>query len=376
MKLKFDKNELLAGINAVQGVTAGRNSLPILSNLLIKAEGESITLSATDLEVSIESVVEGDVIEAGAMTVGAKKLGDIVRALPDEEISLSDAGNDRLELTCGVGVYKMVGLPADEFPASKGLDENHFIMDSDFLVDVIDKTVFSASTEDARYMLNGLYFDLRSDMTAIVGTDGRRLAVVSSDEMTIDTEDPIGVIVPLKAVKEVSKVFFNSKNDVKISLSKGVEDDEGYSQIVFSNDIITLASRLVEGEYPKYDAIIPTDHPMNLTFDRDVLLGALRRVSVMSNPRTFSIRLDVEATIAKVSSKTPELGEAVESFDVAEGMGNIAIAFDSRFMLEAVANINDDKVIMVLKDSLSAVVIKPANTDDKHICLIMPMRIE
>lgn len=231
---------------------------------------------------------------------------------------------------------------------------------------MIDKTEFSASTEETRYFLNGLYFDLTPEITQIVATDGRRLAVASSDTLMPPPQEPIGVIVPLKAVREITKTFAESA-EVKVCLLE--------NQIIFADDDSTLTSRLVEGEYPKYQQIIPSDNEIHLTLNVDKMLGGVRRVALLSNPQNHSIRLDVQDGKVRISAKAPELGEAHETVDVTGGDGEIQIAFDARFLEEAVGHIRAEDFRLELKDSLSAAVLKPVD-DEGHLCLIMPMRLE
>jgi DNA polymerase-3 subunit beta len=366
MQLIFTKEDLFRCIQVLQGVAAGRNTLPILSNVLIRAMNGQIEIAATDLEVSIQTVVPGTIVDEGAITVSARKLSEIVRELPDQEIKLSTTANDRIEITCGEGVYKIIGLPDDEFPELPSIAGEFFTIDGETLCSMIDKTEFSASTEETRYFLNGLYFDLTPEITQIVATDGRRLAIASSDTLTPPPQEPMGVIIPLKAVREITKTFAESA-EVKVSLLE--------NQIIFADDDSTLTSRLVEGEYPKYQQIIPSDNEIHLTLSVEQTLGGLRRVSLLSNPKTYSIRLDMQDGKARISAKTPELGEAYETVDIKSGDGEIQIAFDARFLVEAVGHIETEDFRLELKDSLSAAVLKPVG-EDGHLCLIMPMRLE
>ena len=366
MQLIFTKEDLFRCIQVLQGVAAGRNTLPILSNVLIRAVDGQIEIAATDLEVSIQTMVPGTIIDEGAITVSARKLSEIVRELPDQEIRLATTANDRIEITCGEGVYKIIGLPDDEFPELPSITDGFFTIDGEVLCSMIDKTEFSASTEETRYFLNGLYFDLTPEITQIVATDGRRLAIASSDTLIPPPQEPIGVIVPLKAVREITRTFAESA-EVKVCLLE--------NQIIFADDDSTLTSRLVEGEYPKYQQIIPSDNEIHLTLNVEKMLGGLRRVALLSNPKTYSIRLDIQDGKARISAKTPELGEAYETVDVESGDGEIQIAFDARFLVEAVGHIQAEDFRLELKDSLSAAVLKPVG-DDGHLCLIMPMRLE
>jgi DNA polymerase-3 subunit beta len=334
--------------------------------VLIRAANGQIEIAATDLEVGIQIVVPGSIVEEGAITVSARKLSEIVRELPVGEIRLTTTANDRVELVCGDGVYKIIGLPDDEFPELPSIRGEFFTIDGELLRSMIFRTEFSAATEEARYFLNGLYLLLSADETQIVATDGRRLAIASNEALAPAPEEPVGVIIPLKAVREITKTFGESA-EVRISLLE--------NQVIFADDDATLTSRLVEGEYPKYQQIIPRDNDLHLTLNRDKLSGALRRVALLSNPKTYSIRLDIQGEQVRISARTPELGEAYETVEIVGGSGDIQIAFDARFLTEAVRHIETNEILLELKDSLSAAVLKPVGKDD-HLCLIMPMRPE
>jgi DNA polymerase-3 subunit beta len=366
MELVFKKEDLLKSLQVLQGVAAGRNTLPILSNVLIRAANGQIEIVATDLEVGIRIVVPGTIFDEGAITISAKKLTEIVRELPPAEIKLTTTANDRVEIVCGEGVYKIIGLPDDEFPDLPAIQGDFFTIDGERLRTMIYRTEFSAATEETRYFLNGLYFHLTPESTQVVATDGRRLAIASSAVLTPPPQEPIGVIIPLKAVKEITKTFAESA-EVKICLLE--------NQIIFADDSATLTSRLVEGDYPKYQQIIPKDNEIRAVLESENFLSALKRVALLANPKTYSIRLDIQENAVKVSAKTPELGEAYETVELKSGNGDIQIAFDARFLMEAVRHIQTEDVLLELKDSLSAVVLKPVG-DDTHFCLIMPMRLE
>jgi DNA polymerase III subunit beta len=366
MELVFSKEELLKAIQVLQGVAAGRNTLPILSNILIRAADGQIEIAATDLEVGIKIAVPGTVIDEGGITVSARKLAEIVRELPPEEIRLSTTANDRVEIACGDGVYKIIGLPDDEFPDLPSIQSNFFTMDAGILCSTIQKTEFAASVEEARYFLNGLYFHLTPEMTKFVATDGRRLAVASSEALTPAPEEPTGVIIPLKAVREIAKTFDESA-EVKVCLLE--------NQILFADDDATLTSRLVEGEYPKYEQIIPADHDIHTVVNTEKFLNAVRRVALLANEKTHSIRLDITEDTIRVSARAPELGEAYETVPIIEANGTIEIALNARFLVDVLRHIDTDDVRIEFKDSQSAAVLKPVG-EDNHLSLIMPMRLE
>ena len=369
MELIFKKHELANAIQILQGVSAGRTTLPILGNVLIKAEDERIEMTGTDLEVSIRMKVQGEIKESGSITIPAKKLSEIVRELPDEDIKLTTTSNDQTKISCGEGEYKIIGLPSSEFPEVPSVLENYFTMEADQLIKMIEKTEFSAATDESRYFLNGIFFRFSPQETRLVATDSRRLAMVEG-KVIESVSDEIGVIVPLKATSSVQKAFAEDET-VRIGLLD--------NQIAFSTDNTMLISRLIEGDYPNYEEVIPKDNEIKIVLSAKKFVDVLQRVALLSNPKTYSIKLDVKGNRITVSAKTPELGEAKEDAEIISGEGNISIAFDARYIIDALKHIDTEEVVLELKDSLAAAVIhSPSDTSDNlnYIYLIMPMRLD
>ncbi len=365
MELTFKKDDLLYALQILQGVAGGRNTLPILSNVLIRAEDSTIECMATDLEVGIKMKVDGEVKEGGAITVSAKKLVDIVKELPvDKPIDLVTTANDRVEITCGDGVYKIIGMPDEEFPQLPSVEGEALSIGGETLVDVIQKTEFAASTEEVRYFLNGLYFNLQTDRTEVVATDGNRLALTHCEPL--NAGEASGFIVPLKAVREIAKTFADA-GEVEVSVFE--------SQILFTDGNATLTTRLVEGEYPNYEKIIPESTDGRTVVSRDQILSATRRVALLSNPKNYSICLEIDTEQVRVSARTPELGEAHETVPVESGNGSVRIGFDARLLVEALAHIESASLAIEFTGELNPVLIKPVS-DDTYISLIMPMRLE
>ena len=367
MRLRFSKEDLFRYLQMLEGVVPTRSTMPILSNMLITAKETVIEVAATDLEVGVRVVVPGEVEEPGAITIGARKLFEIVRELPPEEVIMSTTANNRLELKCGEGVYKIIGLEPDDFPAIPSIEpENVFAMDSDNLCGMLNKVSFCASTDDTRVILNGVYLNFDQEKSDVVATDGRRMALAKQPPAILEGEDPIKVILPLKAVDRIPKLFAEGLN-VNIQMKD--------SQIIFSDAEATLVSRLIEGEYPNYEQLIPNEDRTEMTFNVSETLGSLRRVALLSNPKTYAIRLDIDSLTAWFSAQTPDLGEAQDSLGITGGHGELQVAFDARFLREAIASIRTDDFRVQFKDGASAMLLKPTDTDD-HVCLIMPMRLE
>ena len=366
MELIFQRDNLLYSLQVLQGVASGRSTLPILSNVLIQAADGKIECVATDLEVGIKIRVEGVIQEDGAITVSARKLADIVKELPAyETIHFATTANDRVEITCGDGVYKIIGLPDEEFPQLPSVDGESLTIDGDILRAVLRRTEFAASTEDVRYFLNGLYFNFLTDRTEVVATDSRWLALAYCDSLkALGNVD--GFILPLKAVKEITRTFADSPV-VTISMFE--------NQILFADENATLTARLVEGDYPKYEKLIPESTIGRAVLFKENILRACRRVALLSNPKNYSISLDIETEQITISAKTPELGEAHETVPVQSCTANARIAIDARLLIEILAHIETESLAIEFTGEFSPVLIRPIG-DETHICLVMPMRLE
>lgn len=373
MELTFEREELWEAMQIAGNVAASRNTLPILSNVLIKTVNNHIQLAATDLEVGVKSAVQGEIVEAGSITVPAKKLVDIVRELPSAKVKLTTLANDRIEINCESARFRMVGLTDEEFPPLPEIGDDFFVMDSNILRSMIHKTAFAVSTEETRHFLNGVYLNVTSDFIKMVATDGRRLAVATQNQPH-SVEEEIGVIIPTKAINNILRTF-SGGGEIKIALLE--------NQIAFASESITLISRLIEGEYPDYNAVMAPvlSNEIELVANTEQLLSVIRRVSLLANPNTPSIRVESKEAELNVSASTPELGEAQEQMEVSSSGGNVEIAFNARFIMDVLRNIDSDDVLLKFRDSLSPVLVKPSKDseeeDDKqdYMCVIMPMRV-
>ena len=366
MELTFEKDDLLYSLQVLQGVASGRTTLPILSNVLIQAADGRIECIATDLEVGIKLKVEGVIQEDGGITVSAKKLADIVKELPDNKtIHLVTTANDRVEITCGDGVYKIIGLPDEEFPELPSIDGDSLTIDGEILRDMLHKTEFAAATEDVRYFLNGLYFNFLPDRMEVVATDMRWLAL-GRYEPIMSSENVKGFIVPLKAVKEIARTFAES-DKVQVSVFE--------NQILFADENATLTTRLVEGDYPPYQKIIPESSEGRVEVSKEQILHATRRVALLSNPKNYAIALEINTEQVQISAKTPELGEAYEPIPVESSTGRIRIGIDARLLIGTLGHIEAESVAIEFRSEVEPIVFKPVGAEN-HVCLVMPMRLE
>ena len=366
MELTFEKDDLLHTLQVLQSVASGRTTLPILSNVLIQAADGKIECIATDLEVGIKIRVEGVIQEEGAITVSAKKLADIVKELPDNKpIHLVTTANDRVEITCGDGVYKIIGLPDEEFPQLPAVDGDSLTIDGEILRNILHKTEFAAATEDVRYFLNGLYFNFLPDRMEVVATDMRWLSLAHCEPLT-SSENVKGFIVPLKAVKEIARTFVES-DEVQISIFE--------NQILFADENATLTTRLVEGDYPPYQKIIPESTEGRAVVSKERMLHATRRVALLSNPKNYAIALEIDTEQVQISAKSPELGEAYEPIPVESSTKRIRIGIDARLLIGTLSHIAAESIAIEFKSEVEPIVFKPIG-EENHTCLVMPMRLE
>jgi len=374
MELIFEREKLWEAMQIVGNVAASRNTLPILANVLIRAADDQIQLAATDLEVGIKLVVQGEIVEPGSITVPAKKLGDIVRELPSStssnepaKVRLATLANDRVEIECENAKFRIVGLTDEEFPPLPEVGDEFFTLGSDVLRSMIQKTSFAVSTEETRHFLNGVYFNVTPELVRMVATDGKRLAVAIQQQEKAIEDKEIGVIVPTKAASNIIRTLADNE-DVKIALLE--------NQIAFATQNMTLISRLIEGEYPDYQAVMAPamGNEIKLSVNTEDLLSVIRRVSLLANPKTPSIRMEAKDSELNVSASTPELGEAQEMMQVKIEGGNVEIAFNARFVMDVLRNIEADDVLFKFRDSLSPVLVTPLE-ETNYMCVIMPMRL-
>ena len=364
MKLTFERDNLLASLQMLQGVA---NISPIASNVLIRAEGSTIECMATDLEISIRMKVDGTVKETGTILVPAGKLADIVKAWPAEKpIDLTTTTGNRIEITSGNGVHKTVKLADEEFPQLPSVDNAAFAIDGETLRSVLHKTEFAAPTKKARQpCLNGLYFNLLEDRTEIVGADGIQLALAHCEPFKL-SEDSDGFIVPLKAVKEIERTFANSA-EVRISHIE--------NQILFADERATVTTRLVDAEYPPYEKIIPVSPEVRTVVPKASIVHAMDKILSHANPELPRVCLEIDEQQMRVSAEPPEPDEAHEILAVESSTGSIRIGMNAQLFIETLSHIETESVILKFSSALEPVIVKPIGAEG-HLCLICPMSLE
>ena len=364
MEVVIDRDAFLKGLQMVQNIVEPRQTLPILANVLLEAAGDSVRLTATDLEVGARVSVPAKVGAKGAITVSARKLSEIVKELPAAAVALKVSENVTVSLRCGGATYRMVGLAPDDFPPVVPASPQSWVsIEAKVLRDMLTQTNFAVSHDETRYALNGVLFSFQGKDVRMVATDGHRLAL-STRSLGQGVSSATG-IVPRKAVTEIMRVI-GAGEEVQIANTE--------NQFVLQMPNFVMTARLIEGQFPNYEAVIPKGHPGRLTTTRGALSSALRRVSVMAEERNKPVKLALSPASLKVNASSQELGEAEEILEVEYNGEEMVIGFNSRYLLEAMAALEKDQVVLEIKDAQSPGVIKSVEGEG-YCCVIMPMRI-
>lgn len=370
MQLTIERGNFLKTLGHVQSVVERRNTIPILSNVQIEAEDGVVSLTATDLDLSIIEKTEADVKKSGAITVPAHTMFDIVRKLPEgAQIELNLGDDNRLQVKAGRSDFHLAGLPKEDFPVMSEGDMPHkFTLSSKDLKKLIDKTKFAISTEETRYYLNGIYLHVVSDgkdLLRAVSTDGHRMARVEIAAPKGSKGMP-GVIVPRKTVGELRKLIEEFDGDIDISLSD--------TKIKFTFDSTIFTSKLIDGTFPDYKRVIPTTNEKKLEVDCHVLAEAVDRVSTISTERTRSVKFSMKKDAIVLSVNSPESGTATEEVSVSYEAEPMEIGFNARYLLDILHQIEGDTVNMELADSASPTLIRDSGDKDA-LYVLMPMRV-
>ncbi len=375
MELKIGAQELAKALGRSQGIVEKKSTMPILSHVLLEArKGTELHVSATDLDLSVSSEHKCEVLKDGAVAVSAKHLYEIVRALPEQTVTLKRASNNYLEVRSGPSEFRIVGLPAEDFPALPKFEKVPFVaVDPSEILEMIERTQFAVSTDETRYNLNGVFFEPAAGAVRMVATDGHRLSL---SERKLDGEFGLkrGVILPKKGLQELRKLLSEAAES-------GEEKPEAKLGFVENNAIfrrpgVVLAMRLIEGMFPDYRQVIPKGGEKVVAVGRQRLLDTLRRVSLLSSDKAHAVKLDLAKGALKVLSQNPDLGEAKEEVPVEYEGEPLKIGFNARYLLDVLQVMKSDDVALELADDLSPGVLKgKGEADQGFTAVVMPMRI-
>jgi DNA polymerase-3 subunit beta len=363
MKFSVSKEKLLAGLQTVQNVVSTRTTLPILSNVLLQASEDHLRLTTTDLDVGVSGAITAQIEKPGATTLPARRLATIVRELPAAEILVEIDSKNVASIRCGQSFFKILGLPEEEFPPLPKLNESRtFTISQQILRDALRKTSYAISTDETRYVLNGILFSFKENKLTLVATDGRRLALVDL-EVEFPRSQEVDIIVPTKAVTELGRLL-GDEGDVRLSVDE--------NQVAFQIGDTLLASKLIEGNYPNYRQVIPAEAKERITLERELFLNAVHRVSLLSSEKSNSVKLVFTKNNIEIAANTPDVGEAKESLAVAYKGREFSIAFNPEFLQAPLRVLTNDEVFLDLIDEMSPGVIK---IQSPFLYVLMPMRI-
>lgn len=364
MKFIIKKNDFINILQKTQGIVEKRNTMPVLANALIEAKGSTISVVATDLEIFIKDSTEAQVNEEGSITINARKLFEIVKEAPTDEINISVEGAEKLTLKSGKSKFNILGITAKDFPAfPKTEEENLKVIDSDILSEVIEKTGFSVSTDETRYNINGYLFENLGGTLKVVTTDGHRLALIGKKIKDLDIKEG-GAILPRKGVNEIKKILDEKKGIYKFTVT------DKNAILKHENTIINI--RLIEGEFPDYKKVEPKDNDKIVTSDKEELLSCLKRVSLVSIDKVKGVKFNFEKNNLILTSSNPDMGDAREEVKIDYDLEKMEIAFNAKYFVDALEAIDTDKVEIKLKDQLSPCILRPQGEEDITY-VIMPM---
>ena len=371
MKLIIERADLLRALNHVQSVVERRNTIPILSNVLISAREGRIGFTATDLDIEIVEEVDANVEQEGSLTAPAHTFYDIVRKLPEgAEVELVKTAEDpRLQVNAGRSRFSLPTLPEDEFPVLKADNLSHnFTMHSTDLVKLIDKTRFAVSTEETRYYLNGIHMhalDGEAPRLRAVATDGHRLALAEID-LPEGAAGMSGIIVPRKTVQEVRRLLDGVDEDVQIAVSD--------TKIRFGIGSATLTSKLIDGSFPEYERVIPRGNESTLKIDTGIFAAAVDRVATISAEKSRSVKMTLEADTLTLTVNNPESGQAVEEISVDYGDEPLEIGFNARYLLDILGQIETDEAVFRFADSAAPSLVED-DGETGALYVLMPLRV-
>jgi DNA polymerase-3 subunit beta len=374
MKFKINQDHFSNGLQQVLNVVATRSTMPILSNVLIEAEEGHISLTTTNLDLGIRCRIKADVTETGSTTLPVRKLATIVRELPVNEVFIETSKNNQAKITSGGSLFKIMGLGSEEFPPLPNFENRKvFELSQEEIVNMLKSVSYAQSTDENRYILNGVYFNFADEKLTMVATDGRRLGLTALD-LNISEENAGNLILPAKTVGELERLIGKGEkvkiafNDRQAAFEVDI-DESGDTGLV---DHLYLVSKIVEGNYPNYRQVIPKETEHRVKIERELMLECVNRAALVTSDKNNSIKLKVSKNLLEITGQSTEYGESHESMAIAYDGPGVQVAFNPQFLMEPLKALTKDEVFFEFKDELSPGLFK---TLDNFICVIMPLRL-
>ncbi|MBI2882921.1 MAG: DNA polymerase III subunit beta [Candidatus Methylomirabilis oxyfera] len=368
MHIKVLRDDLLNGVGPIQAVVETKRSLPILSHLLLETSPSYLSVFGTDLDIGVRKRVPGQVVKEGSIALSARKLYEIVRELPATSVDLSVDGELTATITCGNSEFRVKGLSRDDFPSMREPKQNGIVVDRRLFRDMIRRTLFAVSSDQTRYTLNGILFRVTPKDVKMVATDGHRLAMtnheLSSDSCQLTAA--IDAIIPRKAAAETLKLLREEPGEITIEISD--------NHLLLQTDDTLIDARLIEGQFPNYEQVIPANATKEVTVNREAFLAGLRRTSTILGERSLPTTMKLTPGRLLLSCVNLDLGEARERLDVEYQYDEMSVGFNARYILDFLGALTTEQATIRLQDPLSPALF--AGKDDKqYTCVIMPMRL-
>lgn len=373
MKFKINRDHFANGLAQVLNVVGSKATMPILSNVLIEAEKDQVSLTTTNLDLGIRCKIKAEVKESGAVTLPVKRLAGIVRELPNMDVMFDAAPNHQVKLTSGGSTFRIMGIGREEFPPLPEFgEEKAYSLEQGELVTMLRSVAYAQSTDETRYILNGVYFNFRDGRLSLVATDGRRLALVAK-EMDVPAESAGAIILPAKTVGELTRLLDKGEK-VKISFN----DRRAAFQIATDKDAsglvehVYLYSKVVEGNYPNYHQVIPKETHQRIKLEREHFLHCVHRAALVCSEKANSVKIKLSSNLLELTAQSPDFGEAHESMAIGYSGPDLQVAFNPAFLMDPLRALAKDEVFFEVKDEVSPGVFK---TLDNFVCVIMPVRL-
>ena len=364
MRFSLQREALLKPLAQVVNVVERRQTLPVLANLLVQVKDGQLSLTGTDLEVEMVARAAVDDAQDGETTIPARKLFDIVRALPDgSKVAISQAG-EKITVQAGRSRFSLSSLSANDFPSIDEVEATERVgVPEAALKELIERTAFAMAQQDVRYYLNGLLFDLQGDTLRCVATDGHRLALC---EAVLEGAGKRQIILPRKGVQELQRLLEGG--------DRALELEVGRNHLRVKRDDVTFTSKLIDGKFPDYEAVIPIGADREVKIEREALRAALQRAAILSNEKYRGVRLEVSPGLLRISAHNPEQEEAQEEVEADTKVDGLAIGFNVNYLLDALTALRDEQVVLQLRDANSSALVREAgNERSRHV--VMPLRL-
>lgn len=373
MKFKINRDHFANGLAQVLNVVGSKATMPILSNVLIEAEKDQISLTTTNLDLGIRCKIKADVKETGSVTLPVKRLATIVRELPNIDVTFDAAPNHQVKLASGGSNFRIMGIGKEEFPPLPEFgEEKSFTLEQAELTTMLKSVAYAQSTDETRYILNGVYFNFKDGKLSLVATDGRRLALVSK-EMDVPAESAGAIILPAKTVSELTRLLDKGEklkinfNDRRAAFQ--ISTDKDNSGLV---DSVYLYSKVVEGNYPNYQQVVPKETHQRIKLERELFLQCVHRAALVCSEKSNSVKIKLTSNLLEITAQSPDFGEAHESMAIGYSGPELQVAFNPTFVMDPLRALSKDEIFFELKDDVSPGVFK---TLDSFLCVIMPVRL-